>query len=272
MGDEQMLPALTGVIMERQEPDPMTRPRDNHSPIPRFEPINREQMVMRVVDVEQLIDQDHAVRAIWEFVGRLDLSSFCEQIRAVEGERGRPAHHPRLMVCLWIYAYSRGVSSAREIARLCEYEPACPWLPGMKVVNHHRLSDFRVDHGKALDKLFAEILGVLTLEGLIDLERVMHDGTKIKACASKGTFRGEKRVGEHLEMARKHLEEVEAQSDEDMKGRVAKARHRAAREKQQRLESAVEEFKKIRASQAEAGTKKDDIRVSESEPDPSNSS
>ena len=265
MGDEHTLPTLTGLMMENHEPCTMTEPGQRAKP--RFEPINREQLVMRAVDVEQLVDQDHPVRAIWEFVGRLDLSSFCEQIRAVEGERGRPTHNPQLMVCLWIYAYSRGVSSAREIARLCEYEPACQWLTGMKVVNHHSLSDFRVDHGKALDKLFVEILGVLTLEGLIDLERVMHDGTKIKACASKGTFRGEKRVEEHLEIARRHVEEVEAQSDEDMKGRVGKARRRAAREKQQRLESAVEEFKKIRASQSEAGTKKEEIRVSKVEPE-----
>jgi transposase len=267
MGDEQILPALIGMIMERQEPDPMTEPGHNHKPIPRFESINREQMVMRVVDIEQLVDQDHPVRAIWEFVGRLDLSSFCEQIRAVEGERGRPTHHPRLMVSLWVYAYSRGVSSAREIARLCEYEPACQWLTGMKLVNHHSLSDFRVDHEKALEKLFVEILGVLTLEGLIDLERVMHDGTKIKACASKGTFRGEKRVEEHLEIARRHVQEVEATSDEGMNRRVAKARRRAAGEKQRRLESAVEEFKKIRASQAEARTKKEEIRMSEIEPE-----
>ena len=270
MGDEPISPALTGLSIENQEADPMTEAPHSQRPIPRFEPINREQMVMRVVDVEQLVEQDHPVRAIWEFVGRLDLSSFCEQIRAVEGERGRPTHHPRLMICLWVYAYSRGVSSAREIARLCEYEPGCQWLTGMKVVNHHSLSDFRVDHGKALEKLFAEILGVLTLEGLIDLERVMHDGTKIKACASKGTFRGEKRVEEHLEIARRHVEEMKAQSDEDMKGRVAKARQRAKREKQERLESAVEEFKKIRASRSEGRKKKEEIRVSEIEPEARN--
>src|SRR3989449_8746288 len=165
------------------------------------------------------------------------------------------------MICLWIYAYSRGVSSAREIARLCEYEPACQWLTGMKVVNHHSLSDFRVDHGKALEKLFAEILGVLTLEGLIDLERVMHDGTKIKACASKGTFRGEKRVEEHLEIARKHVEEMEAKSDEDMKGRVAKARRRATREKQQRLESAEGGVSKIKTNEFKEGWGKEEGRV-----------
>ena len=267
MGAEQTVPTLPGLKVENQEADTMDEPGQSHRAVPRFEPINREQMVMRAVDVEQLVDQEHPVRAIWEFVGRLDLSGFCEQIRAVEGERGRPTRDPRLMVCLWIYAYSRGVSSAREIARLCEYDPGCQWLTGMKVVNHHSLSDFRVDHGKALDKLFVEILGVLTLEGLIDLERVMHDGTKIKTYASKGTFRGEKRVEEHLEIARRHVEEVEAGSDEEMKAGVAQARRRAAREKKQRLESAFEEFKKIRARKSESRTKKDDIKVSEIEPE-----
>ncbi len=51
MGDEQISPALTGLIMENQEADPMTEPRHNQRPRPRFEAINREQMVMRVVDV-----------------------------------------------------------------------------------------------------------------------------------------------------------------------------------------------------------------------------
>lgn len=263
MADEQLLPGMTEVSGENQETDTTGEPRAR----PRFEPIDRQQMVMRTVDVEQLVDQDHPVRAIWEFVGRLDLSSFCEQIRAVEGERGRPAYDPRLMISLWVYGYSEGVSSAREIARRCEYDPAYQWLTGMKVVNHHSLSDFRVDHGEALNKLFAELLGVLTLDGLIDLKRVMQDGTKIRAGASPGTFRREKQVEEHLEMARRHVREMEAQSDEDMKRREAKARERAAREKQERLESALEEFKKIKAAESEARRKKEVIRVSEAEPE-----
>lgn len=268
MGDKQILPGLTG--FEIQGPCAITEPSQEQRRIPRFEPINREQMVMRTVDVEQLVDQDHPVRAIWEFVGRLDLSRFCEQIRAVEGERGRPAHDPRLMISLWVYGYARGVSSAREIARLCEYDPAFQWLTGMKVVNHHSLSDYRVDHGEALDKLFAEVLAVLIQEGLVGLERVMHDGTKIEACASRQTFRTEKRIGEHLEMARRHIEEMKAQSDEDLKGRAAKARERAARQRLERIESAQKEFEKIRASQSKEEKKKkkeEQVRVSEAEPE-----
>ena len=40
---------------------------------PRYEEINREQLCWRVVDVERLIGEEHPARAVWEFVGQLDL-------------------------------------------------------------------------------------------------------------------------------------------------------------------------------------------------------
>jgi hypothetical protein len=69
------------------------------------------------------------------------------------------------------------------VARRCEYHPAYQWLTGCEVVNYHTLSDFRVDHQEALDKLFAPLLAILSSEGLITLEQVVHDGTKVKAAA-----------------------------------------------------------------------------------------
>ena len=77
----------------------------------------------------------------------------------MEGEAGRPVWDPKVLMSLWIYAYKDGVSSAREIARLCEYHPAYQWLTGMEVVNYHTLADFRVEHQQALDGLFIEVLG-----------------------------------------------------------------------------------------------------------------
>ncbi len=103
----------------------------------RLKAVNRQQMILRAVDVEKLIEPDHPARAIWELVGRLDLSGFRAEIEVVEGEAGRPAYDPQLLISLWIYAYSEGVSSAREMARRCEYHPAYQWLTGWEVVNHH---------------------------------------------------------------------------------------------------------------------------------------
>ena len=171
-------------------------------PKPRLKPVDRKQLLMRTVDVEQLVGEDHPVRVIWEFVGRLDLSAYYRDIEAVEGVAGRSAWDPQLLISLWVYAYSTGVSSAREVSRLCEYDPAYQWLTGLEAINHHTLSDFRVENKPALDELFQQLLGLLSAEGLITLQRVMHDGTKVKACAGVDTFRREERIRAHLELAR----------------------------------------------------------------------
>jgi transposase len=101
---------------------------------PRFRAIDRSQLQWRVLDIDKLIAEDHPARAIWEFVGGLDLSGYRVQVRAVEGSAGRSAVSPQLLISLWVYAYSQGVNSARAIARLCEDHPAYQWLTGGEVV------------------------------------------------------------------------------------------------------------------------------------------
>ena len=175
------------------------------SVVPRLRCVDRRQMCWHAVDVERLIEEDHPARAIWELVGRLDLTSFLAPIGSVQGQAGRPAFDPHLLVSLWLYAYSRGIGSAREIARRCEYEPPFQWLTGLDIVNHHSLSDFRIEHREALDELFSQVLAVLSAEGLITLERVMHDGTKIYANAGQSSFCSKERIEKHLEIARQHV-------------------------------------------------------------------
>ncbi len=231
---------------------------------PRMKVINRRQMLMRPVNVEELVEADHPVRALWHLVGRLDLSRFYREIEAVAGVAGRPALDPILMISLWFYGYSEGVSSAREISRLCSYHPAYQWLTAMEPVNYHSLSDFPVDHQEALRELFVQVSGVLSSEGLVTLQRVMHDGTndspRIRAefsptvagpdpsTISSGTSEG---AGGSV-----------GRGDDGSRGKSA---HRA-QEAQAHLESAVEELEKIRARKEGAEAKKE-ARVSESDPE-----
>src|ERR1700688_4451348 len=119
---------------------------------PRLKLINRQQMLLRTVDVEQLVEPDHSARSIWDIVGELKLDSFYDSVRSFDGYAGRSAFDPRLLISIWIYAYSRGIGSAREISRLCDIDPAFQGLTGMESINHHTLSDFRVDHRAALDE------------------------------------------------------------------------------------------------------------------------
>jgi transposase len=137
----------------------------------------------------------------------------------------------------------------------------------MKPINYHTLSDFRVAHKEALDELFTEVLGVLSVEGLVSLEQVMHDGSKIKAYASSDTFRRQDRIRRHLELARQQVEQMgDPRWAEEVSPRVAKALQRALREKQQRLEEAMVELEKIRASKT-SKEQKQEARVSMSDPE-----
>ena len=79
---------------------------------PRLIPVDRKQMRIIPVDVERLIPDDHEARAIWDFVGMLDLSLYYNDIASLEGESGRPAYDPRVLVSLWLHALSKGVGSA----------------------------------------------------------------------------------------------------------------------------------------------------------------
>jgi transposase len=232
--------------------------------------VDRDQMVMETVNVDRLVEEGHPVRAIWELTGQLNLERFYANIKAVEGVAGREAVDPRVLITLLAYAYSIGEGSAREMSRLCDYHPAFRWLTGLRPINHHTISDFRIDHKEALEEMFTQVLGVLMDAGLVSLERVMQDGTRIEANASADTFRREKHLEKCLEAARDQVRVVEATTDEEaLSKRATKAKERVRREKLQRLEEAKEQLKKLQASKSTEKEKRE-TRVSLTDPDARN--
>jgi transposase len=240
---------------------PLQQDRAPHGSV-KLKSIDRRQTVLAQIYVEELIPAEHKARAIWDLVGRMDLNRFAETLRTTAGCAGRPAWDPQLMVSLWVYAYSEGISSAREIERLMEWEPGMQWLGGLQTVNHHSLSDFRIEHRAALDELFAQLLALLAQAGLVDLQQVMHDGTKIRAVTGADTFRREKTIRERLEEARQAVAQF---GDPRAEARQSAARERAARERKQRMEAALEELTALQAEKKEE--EKAAVRVSVTEPE-----
>jgi transposase len=230
----------------------------------RLKRINRSQSYWGQVDVEGLIGADHAARAIWELSGTLDLSGFLLDNKSVEGRAGAERTDPRLLISVWVYGLTLGIGSARELERRLEQEPGLRWLCGDEAVNHHTLSDFRVEHGPALDKIFSQVLAALSQSGLVRLEELTVDGTKIQAQASAASLRREASLRERLEQAEAVVQEL-SQGGGEGSARVQAARRRAAREQQQRLTQALQELQEIRCSKP-AG-EREQARVSLSEPE-----
>jgi transposase len=230
------------LIQIPEQPELVRRPVKD---APKLRTVNREQNMLANIVVDELIPLDHKARAIWDLTGRLDLSRFAEAIKSREAGAGRAAWDPRLMVSLWVYAYSEGISSARQLEWMMEWEPGLQWLGGLVCVNHHTLSDFRVNQREALNEVFVQVLSMLESGGFVSLEQVMHDGTKIRAQAGADTYRRKPTLLERRERARKLVESMgDPQAEEKESPRRKAARERAARERLERCEAALQEWEK----------------------------
>ncbi len=212
---------------------------------------DRLQVTMRCECDDELIPLEHQARVIWRVVQTLDLAAFQEPIRAREGVCGRNATDPRLLVALWLYAATRGVGSARELARLCVESRPYRWLCGGVTINHHTLSDFRVGHAQALDELFTQVLALLVGKGVVKVRRISQDGTRVRASAGASSFRRGEKLAVLLEQAHAHVGQLRALLDNPERsdfgelsrtaGLSAKskaAKLRAARQRQQRVKQA----------------------------------
>src|SRR3954453_1337330 len=86
---------------------------------PRLRRPDRQQLIVQPRTFDDLVPEDHAVRAIWALVQRWDRTLFLQRIRA-RGERpGRAATDPQLLIALWLYAANEGLGCGRQLARLC---------------------------------------------------------------------------------------------------------------------------------------------------------
>jgi transposase len=213
----------------------------------------RDQIALRVVDIDSLIGQEHAARVIWAYVEKLDLSELEASIKAREHTPGQAPASPRLLLALWLYATSEGVGSARALARLCESHDAYRWLCGGVSVNYHALADFRSGHGELLDRLLVENVASLSMARVIDLDEVVQDGLRVRASAGSASFRRRKKLHKELKKARRLVERLKREGEDDPDAsnrRIGKARERAAREREERVKAALEKMAELEAERA----------------------
>ena len=220
---------------------------------------NRLQLELRPSDLESLLPEGHRARSVWGYVERQDLSAMYEPIKSVEGGAGRTAIAPEILYALWLYATLEGVGHARALERLTQSHDAYRWICGGVQVNYHTLSDFRADHGEALDGLLTDSIASLMAVGAVKLKRVAQDGMRVRASAGAGSFRRKGRLESCLEQAREQVAALKKQLEEDpgaMSRRSQAARERAVREREERIEKALErlpELARIKQKQGKDG-------------------
>lgn len=201
----------------------------------------RNQMEMMLRDLDSLVSEERPVRAIWEYLQRLDLTAFYGSIKAALDAPGRPASDPQALLGLWLYATIDSVGSARRLDRLCKEHDAYRWLCGGVPIDYHILADFRVAHQEALDKLLTETIATMMNQKLVTLKQVAQDGTRIRAGAGAGSFHRKDNLEQRLAAAEeqvKRLNEERERPDPEASLRERAARERVARERAERVQAA----------------------------------
>ena len=139
---------------------------------------------------------------------------------------------------LWLYATLDGVGSARELDRLCDSDDAYRWLCGGVGVNHHTLRDFRVEHAQWLDGQLTRNVAALLWQGLVSMNRVAHDGMRVRAHAGAASFSRRETLEQLMQDAQARAEALKQEVGDDPGAgtrRVRAARQRAATEREQRI-------------------------------------
>jgi transposase len=231
----------------------------------RLQHAQRDQVELLAVDLESVLPPDHQARLVWGFVQRQDWSEIESRIKARGSAPGRRAIDPRILYALWLYATLEGVGSGREIARLSCVHDAYRWICGGVGVNYHALNDFRAENERWFDGRLTDNVAALAASGVIKLERVAHDGVRVRANAGAASFRRREKLTKQLGMARELVQTLKEQARADpgaANRRAQAARERAAIQREKRIEAALERLPEIEETKRRNGGKAENARAS----------
>jgi len=164
------------------------------------------------------LPENHLAHFVSDVVDQLDLSAI-ESVYEKE-ERGQPPYHPRMMSKILLYGYCVGVFSSRQIHKKLLEDVGFRMLAAGHEPDFRTISDFRKLHLSALQRLFDQVLQIALRAGTMKLGRVMLDGSKVKANASKHKAMSygrmqedEKRLRAEVKRLLEQAEKVDAEED-----------------------------------------------------------
>ena len=159
-----------------------------------FRPYDPAQPVPGPADLRQWLPVDHPVFLLSDLVDELDLGAITAVYHQGDGG-GNPPYPPVLLTKLLLYAYMHGIVSSRAIAAKTYEDVAFRVLATDQHPDFRTVSDFRERHLAALRDLFPQVVRLARRLGLVKLEEVAQDGTKVLANASKHRAMSDQRMG-----------------------------------------------------------------------------
>ena len=168
-------------------------------------PMEPTQIVLFPRSVDDSVSAESDVRAVSEAMDMLDWSAFEEGY----SHTGCPAYPPKVLTKILVYGYSKGIRSSRALEDAVKNDKRYIWLSGGLEPDHCTISRFRKDKQEALRSAYKSTVRVCMEAGLVLLNTISTDGTKVLARASKRSLYDVKRVDKVSEAIDKIFREAE---------------------------------------------------------------
>jgi len=204
---------------------------------------DRDQSFLLPPDVRDWLPDGHLAWFVLDAVAGMNLGEFYGAYRR-DGV-GRRAYDPAMMVAVLLYAYARGVRSARQIERACLEDVAFKTIAMMETPDHATIARFVDRHEAALAGLFGQVLELCAQAGLVRPGVVAIDGTRMAGNASRESTR------DFGQIAREILAEAKAvdEAEDELYG---EARGDELPEQLRTREGRAEFFRRVREQRAAA--------------------
>src|SRR5690625_2974881 len=171
----------------------------------RIKDYNQNQNWLFPPSIQELIPADHPVRIVNSVIEQIDIKPLLETY----SKEGHPSYHPKMMLKIMVYAYMDNIYSSRKIEKAMRENINFMWLSGRQTVDHNTIARFRSNKLKLVFKdIFKQVVLLLASEGLVNLNRVYTDGTKIESAAGRYTFVWGNAIKTNKEKMAQQLEEM----------------------------------------------------------------
>ena len=141
-------------------------------------PESRDQIVLFPTRLDDVVPQDHCVRLLDEILERLDWSAWEAKYHL---QFGQPPIHPRVVAGVLLYGLLTRIRSSRALENAVQERIDFRWLVEGRSLDHTTISKFRRAHSAELGRSFVAICRTARELGLVTLERLGYDGTRVRA-------------------------------------------------------------------------------------------
>ena len=174
-------------------------------------PWPRDQILLFCETLGDRIPDDHSVRLFAEILDQFDWSSWERHYVLVAGQ---PPIHPKIMAGGLLYGLTHGIRSSRRLEWACGNAVDFMWLVEGRTIDHSTFCDFRTRFQRELKDLFRQIGRVAMHMGLIRLNQVALDGTRVKANSSRHATASATTLEERLKVLDEQIEKMLAEADQ----------------------------------------------------------